>query len=138
MRLIANYLSIYHKKTKLKYVEKLTTVIVILQNKQLAMLQYIIIVHSPLPPHAQTTLSFACWLPNTSWETPAALQQALRLVLEKLKYYSKVYISRWTTHQNMCLLFYFAAKPRMKQKIYVYNTVLCVKDFTSTVYMVIE
>ena len=131
------YQSTIKNKTKLEYAEKLKTEIVILQNKQLVMLHYIL-VHSPLPPHAQTTVSFACWLSNTSWETPAALQQALRLILEKLKYYSKVYISRWTTHQNMCLLFYFAAKLRMKQKIYVYNTVLCVKDFTSTVYMVIE
>ena len=81
MGLTIIYQSTIKNKTKLEYAEKLKTEIVILQNKQLAMLQYII-VHSPLPPHAQSTLSFACWIPNTSWETPTALQQALRLILE--------------------------------------------------------
>lgn len=59
--------------------EKLKSEIVILQSKQ-PTIWYHIIVHSLLPPHAHTTLSFVCWLPNPSWETLTALQPALWLV----------------------------------------------------------
>jgi hypothetical protein len=43
-------------------------------RKQPTMLHHIL-VSSPIPPHAHTTHSFACWLPNISREMPAVLQQ---------------------------------------------------------------